>query len=105
MSKYGKFTYPRDLTVGNKVYNEGIFYTIKAILSDNIEFTREDGSSFYCEKRHLEDVIDRGLLELVYPVVKDTRLARKMYPNHEVLEDGMLRIKNEIMLRIKNEIN
>lgn len=27
--------------------------------------------------------------------VKDTRLARKMFPNHEVLEDDMLRIRGE----------
>lgn len=25
--------------------------------------------------------------------VKDTRLARKMYPDHEVLDNGMLRIR------------
>lgn len=35
--------------------------------------------------------------ELLEIKVKDTRLARKMYPNHEVLDNGMLKIKKELV--------
>lgn len=37
---------------------------------------------------------DRFLLKITE--FKDTRLARKMYPKAEILENGMLRITNEV---------
>jgi hypothetical protein len=91
------------ITEGCKIKWKGkpftdLIYTIEKVNHKTgivfISWISERGYDFV-DKYNLKDAIESGPIYLVTIDVKDTRLARKLYPNAEVLDNGMLRIKEK----------
>lgn len=90
---YRDLKYPKDVEVGTKIKNIGDYYIIQSVNNNEIELIRENGTTFKVVKEHFQSLAYRGLIKILEIEVKDTRLARKLYPNAEKLDNGMLRIK------------
>ncbi len=72
-------------------------YTVTKVDYDNcvigVEWDSGSGIGFdneFCAKKAIRD----GDIRNLHINVKDTRLARKLYPNAEKLDNGMLRIRS-----------
>lgn len=84
-----------DLRVGEYIDNHGKMYQVVDFVDDKIILKKTDTGDLMknIHVSWLNNTIRKGHTKLAYTEIKDNRLARKLYPNAEVLENGKLRIR------------